>query len=345
MLQVDITLLIQMIVFLIAMWVLTKFLFNPILINIKQRNKAIQGTYQEIETREGEFKKRLEEYERRIEEARREISERLLQRRKEIEQEQLSLINRTREEADRLLNQAKLRIQEETEKARQTLRERSILFSTLIVKKLLGRDPVKTSPLKIVPFFFVYFPLLIGLFGAGELLAATPGHHDVHNGGMGAEEYFKLFWHIVNFLLLMIVLYILTRKNITSYFSQRSDRIAEELNEAQRARREMEQKIKEYETRLQSVDEEVARMQQEAERELEYMREKMMEEAKRISEVIMDQTQKTIQLETRKAQEALQADATSLAINMAEDRLRKEITSEDQERLLRNYLEQLGGQS
>ncbi|OGW16774.1 MAG: hypothetical protein A3G93_08315 [Nitrospinae bacterium RIFCSPLOWO2_12_FULL_45_22] len=338
MLEVNFTLVVQMALFLVTMFLLTKLLFKPIMQTLEKRDAAIYGSRQEVEVKEKQFKEQLENYHTTIDAARRRLAEELAQKRKEAEAEQAALLNKAREESSNLLDEARIKIKEEEEKARIALRAQGQLFASFIVRKLLGRDLLQKT-LGLLPLFLLVPSVAIFIFPA-LLWAVTEG--PAHNGGVPAEQYIKLAWQIINFIVLVVVLYLLMRKNLADYFVQRSNTIGTEIDAAQKARIEMERKIKEYEARLTGVDQEVARMQKEAQKEMEALRQKMREDTKRVSGLILQQSQKSIQLETKRAQQALQAEASLLAINLAKDILKREITPEDQTRLVQNYIGKIG---
>lgn len=338
MLEVNFTLVVQMALFLVTMFLLTKLLFKPIMQTLEKRDAAIYGSRQEVESKEKQFKEQLENYHTTIDAARRRLAEELAQKRKEAEAEQAALLNKAREESSNLLDETRIKIKEEEEKARIALRAQGQLFASFIVRKLLGRDLLQKT-LGLLPLFLLVPSVAIFIFPA-LLWAVTEG--PAHNGGVPAEQYIKLAWQIINFIVLVVVLYLLMRKNLADYFVQRSNTIGTEIDAAQKARIEMERKIKEYEARLTGVDQEVARMQKEAQKEMEALRQKMREDTKRVSGLILQQSQKSIQLETKRAQQALQAEASLLAINLAKDILKREITPEDQTRLVQNYIGKIG---
>jgi len=327
-----------MALFLVTMFLLTKLLFKPIMQTLEKRDAAIYGSRQEVESKEKQFKEQLENYHTTIDAARRRLAEELAQKRKEAEAEQAALLNKAREESSNLLDETRIKIKEEEEKARIALRAQGQLFASFIVRKLLGRDLLQKT-LGLLPLFLLVPSVAIFIFPA-LLWAVTEG--PAHNGGVPAEQYIKLAWQIINFIVLVVVLYLLMRKNLADYFVQRSNTIGTEIDAAQKARIEMERKIKEYEARLTGVDQEVARMQKEAQKEMEALRQKMREDTKRVSGLILQQSQKSIQLETKRAQQALQAEASLLAINLAKDILKREITPEDQTRLVQNYIGKIG---
>jgi len=337
-LEVNFTLVVQMALFLVTMFLLTKLLFKPIMQTLEKRDAAIYGSRQEVESKEKQFKEQLENYHTTIDAARRRLAEELAQKRKEAEAEQAALLNKAREESSNLLDETRIKIKEEEEKARIALRAQGQLFASFIVRKLLGRDLLQKT-LGLLPLFLLVPSVAIFIFPA-LLWAVTEG--PAHNGGVPAEQYIKLAWQIINFIVLVVVLYLLMRKNLADYFVQRSNTIGTEIDAAQKARIEMERKIKEYEARLTGVDQEVARMQKEAQKEMEALRQKMREDTKRVSGLILQQSQKSIQLETKRAQQALQAEASLLAINLAKDILKREITPEDQTRLVQNYIGKIG---
>jgi F-type H+-transporting ATPase subunit b len=320
------------------MLLLTKVLFKPILQTIEKRKASIYGTRAEVETKEKQFKEQLDNYNTTIEAAKKRLTEELVQSRKEAEADQAALLETTRDEASNLSDEAREKIREEEEKARIILKAESQLFGSFIIRKLLGRD-LSQKTLGLLLFSFLSASILVFIFPSA-LWAATedPAHHN----GAPAEQYIKLVWQIINFVVLVAVLFFLMRKNLADYFVQRSNQIGTEIDEAQKLRIEMERKIKEYEARLRGVDEEVARMKEEAQKEMAALRRRMQEETKRVSRMILTQTQRNIELETKRAQEALQTEASLLAINLAEDVLDQEVTPEDQARLLQEYINKMG---
>lgn len=338
MLEVNFTFVVQMVIFMTTMFLLTKLLFKPIIQTIEKRNAAIYGTRQEVEAKEKKFKEQLESYYAIIDTAKKQLAEELVQRRKGAEAEQTALLDKTRQAGSNLLNEARLKIKEEEEKAKKALSKQSHLFSSFIVRKLLGRDLLQNT-LRVSPFALLV-PAVIGFIYPALLWAAT--EHPAHYSGVPIEQYIKLGWQIINFIILLVIMYLVMRKNLGAYFVQRSNKIGMDIDEAQKARIEMERRIKEYEARLKGVDQEVARMREEAQKEAEALTRKIREDTKRASEMILQQAQKSIQLETKKAQEALKAEASLLAINLAEEILRRDITPEDQERLIQDYISKMG---
>ena len=68
------------------------------------------------------------------------------------------------------------------------------------------------------------------------------------------------------------------------------------------------------------------------------MQERLEKEQENQAQRLLEQTRTTIELEASKARAELQNQAASLALNLAEEMLKKELGEADQERFVENYL-------
>ncbi|MFN3407230.1 MAG: hypothetical protein ACK40E_05830 [Caldimicrobium sp.] len=74
-------------------------------------------------------------------------------------------------------------------------------------------------------------------------------------------------------------------------------------------------------------------------------RERIIEEAKLQAERLKDQAQVYIAQEIEKAKELLKYELAEESVKLAEEILRKNITPEDQKRLVKNFIDQIKGRS
>lgn len=139
MLELNYTFVIQLAVFLSAMFILNQWLFKPFSHLLERREHAISGTWKEVEARQALLEERLTRYHAIIDQARREMAERIAAIRKEAEEEQRRTTERAREQASGELQEAMARIRQEGEEARRTLRKQAEQLSRAVAGKLLGR--------------------------------------------------------------------------------------------------------------------------------------------------------------------------------------------------------------
>lgn len=171
---------------------------------------------------------------------------------------------------------------------------------------------------------------------AGTVLAAA-GH---------AEEYsFIADWlpRIVNFAILAAVLIIVTRKPVRDAFKARSAEIAKSIQESREARERAARALAEMEQKLKDLHAETERMLTDARVRGEKDKEALIAEGRKIAADIQAQVKATIDIEVQKAKTGLAVEASLLSIDLAEGRLKKTINAEDHERILKEYIDRMGG--
>lgn len=119
---------------------------------------------------------------------------------------------------------------------------------------------------------------------------------------------------------------------------RRADLIAQRISELNEARRRAEQSLAEYEKRLEKIAAEGEKLKAEARAEGEMVREKTLKQAREDAERIVEKAREQIVIETEKAKADLRRETAIEAINLAEELLRKNISADDQKRLMQEYI-------
>ncbi len=158
-----------------------------------------------------------------------------------------------------------------------------------------------------------------------------------HNGGAG-----QWLWPIVNFTILVVVLFVFLKKPLQTFFKQRTEMIEKTLNEAKGAKEIAEKALKEVEQKLKLKDEEIERIITSASQAGEKERERLTEEGKVMSKRIKEQAEGNIDYELKKAKEELKAEAVEIAMELAEKKLKDKLTKERQQKLLEEAVSKLG---
>jgi F-type H+-transporting ATPase subunit b len=146
-------------------------------------------------------------------------------------------------------------------------------------------------------------------------------------------------------LLVVGVLVWISRKPLSNFFSSRSQSIREELAEAQKARMEAESKLAEIELRMSRLDDELKEIANTAEKEAQDEYHRLLAAAEGDAQKIVERSKQEIEGMTRAAQMELKQHAAELSIQLAEDKIRSEITDADRERLFARFVTKLGGKS
>lgn len=139
MINVDGSVFIQIVNFIILIWVLNIILYKPIRNVLAQRKEKITGLEQSIETFNYDSKEKEEAFDAGIKEARAKglkDKEALVE---EASQEEKSIVEKINEKAQADLVQIRSKIAKDTESVRASLQEEIDSFADAIVKKILGR--------------------------------------------------------------------------------------------------------------------------------------------------------------------------------------------------------------
>jgi F-type H+-transporting ATPase subunit b len=153
----------------------------------------------------------------------------------------------------------------------------------------------------------------------------------------------KPLWRVLNLVIFILILaYILRSKvRIGQVFENRAATIVKELEQAKRDKQEAEARLAELETRLRSLDQEVAGIRAEAERESAREAGRVREAAAADAEKIRLAAQREIAGAMKAARTELRAFVAEQSVAMAEGIIRREIRPEDNARMLNKYVDDL----
>lgn len=196
----------------------------------------------------------------------------------------------------------------------------------------------KTGGGTSLPLIAFLITLLVCL-ACGTVLAAEGGGHDASHDN---ERLWDLAYRFLNFTLLVIILFIVIRKTaVKDFFSSRRNEIRQKLDalkkereDAETRHRELEKKLKEFETQKTDI---IA--QYEAEGALE--KEKIIKEAEERAEQILLQADLTIQREMEAAKGRLKQQVVEAAANKAQELIEKEIKQNDHDQLIDEFIERV----
>jgi len=137
--NLNVTLLIQAVNFLILILLLSRFLFRPLTEFLRQRAEGIQRSLQEAAAAREAAARAQEEHRAQIQAAQREAAALREQVQREVETERQRLQAAARAEAERLLADARREIAAETRRAKASLRDEAVTLSLAAAERLLGR--------------------------------------------------------------------------------------------------------------------------------------------------------------------------------------------------------------
>jgi F-type H+-transporting ATPase subunit b len=185
----------------------------------------------------------------------------------------------------------------------------------------------------------IIFPLVIFslAFASFAFAAGAP-----EEGGHASlvKEY---IWKIINFAILVFILFKFGKKPLGDFLKKRTELIEKTLNEAKEAKEAALKALKEAEERVKTKDAEVKEILDAAKKSGEIERDRIIEETAKLKDKLLEQAKTNIDYELKHAKEAIKAEAVELAMELAEKKLKEKLTKEEQEKLLDESLVKIGG--
>jgi F-type H+-transporting ATPase subunit b len=150
---------------------------------------------------------------------------------------------------------------------------------------------------------------------------------------------------IINFAILVFVLFKFLSKPLATYLSARAEAIRGGLEDLRQRRKAEEDSLAVYRRRLESVEEEIVKVKEAAKLEMDKERDQVLAEAHHAAKEIVRHAQESVKREFTKAKADLFNEATRLSLELAESMIRKNISDNDQRRLADEYIERIGRES
>ncbi|MCD4804048.1 MAG: hypothetical protein K8R07_00030 [Desulfobacterales bacterium] len=148
-------------------------------------------------------------------------------------------------------------------------------------------------------------------------------------------------YRVMNFSVLFLGLFFLLRKPIAQFFGARIKGIEDQLSELETKKKDAGQKLEEYTAKLAQLDQEGKKIVDDYIRQGNEARERILKEAESVAEKLKEQALRNIDYEINQAKLRLQDEVLGKAIVKAEEIIKNEITIEDHDRLVDEYLKKV----
>ena len=176
------------------------------------------------------------------------------------------------------------------------------------------------------------------LFGGTVALASSGGGHE----GAGAKGWVATdTYRVMNFAVLAIGLFIVLKKPVAQALGGRIQGIRAQLEELEAKKKEAEAKLVQYDAKMAELDKEAEALLAEYVKQGEDAKVRILKEAEAAAEKLKEQASKNIEYEFLQAKEELKAQIVEKALAKAEEIIKEKINSEDQEKLVDEYLEKV----
>ena len=148
--NLDQSLIIQMVNFLLLLFILTKLLYKPFVAKMSERTEAIKKSLEEAQAARAEAQRQREEHAGKIQAAYAEAQSIRATALKEAADEQRRLVDAARAEAARLTEAARNEMAQDLRRARQELRQEVADLSIAVAEKLIHKSLNDADHRKIV---------------------------------------------------------------------------------------------------------------------------------------------------------------------------------------------------
>lgn len=317
MISLDYTLLIQIIGFFILLVVLNQFLYKPVQRILKEREEKIEGSMKKAAQTDKEISEGVIAYEKKLKEAAVKGNEERARIRQEGVEKEKAAMEAARAEAYKELAVIRNEIEASKKSALAGLGIEAKGLARQIADKVLDKN--------VVAF------LIMGLLAPAVAFASAEGEH----GSSG------MTWKIINFVILAVGVYLVWTKAISGLLKKRGSDIQSAIEEAQKAKDAADRNAAEYRAKISLLDSKVSEIHNELRLEGEAEKARIIAEAARSTEALKAQAKLAAEQEIKKARIEIREEAARLAVQLAEDILKKELSPADQEKLVKGYLNNL----
>ncbi len=169
---------------------------------------------------------------------------------------------------------------------------------------------------------------------SGSAWASAGG--EVHNSWLEIDT-----WKVLNFGILAIAGFLIARKPVAQFFSSRAKDIEDELTELEQKKADAQKKLAEYEARFRNLDQESKQILEDYIKQGEEAKKRIIAEAGAQADKLEDMAKRTIAQEFKTAKAALQQEIVERAMEQAEAVIKESISSDDQDRLVDEYLKKV----
>ena len=191
---------------------------------------------------------------------------------------------------------------------------------------------------KKLAFSLIVCALLVMAASLGFASEAGDGH------AVSKEVLYKDFaWRVFNFVVLAaIIIWAIAKAKVKASLADRQKQIETRLDEANKAKSAAEEKLREYNSKLEHASKEIDGLRAVLVREAEQEKQRIVTEAQKAAEKIIAQAGVSAEQEVSKARLALQAEAGRLAVEIATGKLAAAVQKNDHDRFVSEYLGKVG---
>jgi len=182
-------------------------------------------------------------------------------------------------------------------------------------------------------------PLLFLVFMV--LLSVSAVYASSSEGGHDSKKWTDLAWKTFNFIVLVGFLYWLLAAKIKAFFVGRRKDIKESLENTSTQKNEAEKKYREYSEKIDKASLEIDGIFEMIKAQGVAEKQKIIEDAQKVAQKMKEDAKARIEQELQKASSQLRVEAVQLSVKMAEQILKRNITEQDHEAMVKEYMDKV----
>ncbi|GAB3789410.1 F0F1 ATP synthase subunit B [Virgibacillus kimchii] len=159
---------------------------------------------------------------------------------------------------------------------------------------------------------------------------------------VGGFQVGDMIVQLVFFILLLYLLKKVAWGPVMNIMEKRENYVANEIEEAEKSRKEAEEASQKATEQLNQTKQEAQKIIEDAKNAAESQEEKIIAAARSEADRLKEAAQADIQNEKEKALQALQDQVASLSVLIASKVIEKELSAQDQEKLINEYIKEVG---
>jgi F-type H+-transporting ATPase subunit b len=167
----------------------------------------------------------------------------------------------------------------------------------------------------------------------------APGEHAAPHSV--TDMILAMGWPVANFIIFVGVLYYVFNKPFRDYLASRSTTIRKDLVEAAELKAAATAQLATIEQQLQALPGELEALRRRGTSEIAAEEQRIAAAATADRDRLLEQTRREIDLQVRLAKREILEHAADLSLQLATERIKKEVTPADQDRLVDRYLDQV----
>jgi len=195
-----------------------------------------------------------------------------------------------------------------------------------------GRQQKKTTMKTFIGLILV----LLLIVSMGTALASSGGEGGGTKGWIATDTY-----RVMNFVVLAGLLFLVLRKPIPLALNGRIKAIKDQLEDLESEKAEAEKKLAEYNQKLGEIEKEAEKIVADYIQQGKEAKTRILKEAELAAEKLQSQASRNIEHEFEQAQAKLKSEILEKALREAEEIIKNKISTDDQGRLVDEYLEKV----